>query len=105
MAWGSRNGIECGSRKGIEWGSRKGIECGSRKGMDNIPVSDNALAPISRQAEMANNAATPISTLFLTIIYNTYLLLYDPLRLVHIKWVFEHATNKFLYLQSGTTIN
>jgi len=71
MACGSRNGIECGSRKGIEWGSRNGIECGSRNGMDRIPVRDKALAPIKRQAEMANSAATPISTLFLTIIINT----------------------------------
>ncbi len=43
--------------------------------MDSIPVSDNALAPISRQAEMANNAATPINTLFLTIINNTFVIL------------------------------
>ncbi len=65
------NGISCGSRYGIECGSRKGIEWGSRNGMDRIPVSDRALAPIRRQAEMANKAATPISTLFLTIMDNT----------------------------------
>ena len=55
--------MACGSRKGIEWGSKNG--------MDRIPVSERALAPIKRQAEMANRAATPISTLFLTIIINT----------------------------------
>ncbi len=72
--------------------------------MDSIPVSEKTLAPISRQAEMANSAATPINTLFLTIISNTYVLLCDLFRLVHIKWVFEHATDKLLYFQSRKTI-
>jgi hypothetical protein len=90
MAWGSMNGLAWGSIKGIACGSMKGIACAPANKPGDIPSN-------IKQADTANNATTPIRTLFLTIIISTCILLCDLFRRVHIKMVFEHAIENVLY--------